>query len=159
MKLYRFSPIRNEKQLIETVKYIATETTKLCKKVIGKSLLINSLTIFSHYADEYEQLIKIIHEIGKPYNEHNGLCVNLHKPIKVSGHSIQYLRIRKPDPYRMHVGCNDFEVEGYQSFKKIHTPKHPQNLRIIERPDYEMIEFFDPDFDVLAYVVSKRLYC
>ena len=159
MKLYRFSPILNEKQLIEAVKYTATETTKLCKKVVGKSLSINSLTVFSHYDAEYKKLLKIIYKIGKPYNKHNGLCVKLHKTIEVGEHSIQYLRIRKPDPYRTQVGCNDFEVGDYQSFKKNHVPKYPQNLRIIERPDYEMIEFFDPDFDVLAYVVSKKLYC
>ena len=150
MKLYRFSPIQNEKQLIETVNYIAIETTKLCKKVIGKKLSINSLTVFSHYSDEYENIIKLLHKMGKKYSEHNGLCVILDKPIKVFGHTIQYLRIRKPDPYRMQVGCNDFVIENYNSFKKTHLSNQHQNLRLIERTDYEMIEFFDPDFDVLA---------
>ena len=47
MKLYRFSPIKNEEELIKATTYVATQTTKLCKKVIGGILPINSLTIFT----------------------------------------------------------------------------------------------------------------
>jgi hypothetical protein len=57
----------------------------------------------------------------------------------------------------MQVGCNDFEVQDYKKFKAEYLPKHPSNLRLIERPEYEMVEFFDPDYDVLAYVVSKSI--
>ncbi|MBI2232344.1 MAG: hypothetical protein HYU56_00315 [Candidatus Aenigmarchaeota archaeon] len=94
--------------------------------------------------------------MGDYYNENNGLRVRLKKPINVSGHSILFLRIRKPDPYRMQVGCNDFVVENYKTFKKGYLTKHTQNLRLIERPEYEMIEFFHPDFDVLAYIVHAK---
>ena len=52
-------------------------------------------------------------------------------------------------------GCNDFEIPNYKVFKNEHLSKHSKNLRLIERKDYEMIEFFDPDFDVFAYIVSK----
>ncbi len=114
MKLYRFSPIKNEKELITVIKYVAKQNTKLCKKAIGKILPITSLTIFSHYQDEYQRLVGILHKLGKLYNEHNGPRITLHKPIKVTGHTITYLRIRKPDPHRTQVGCSDFDVENYQ---------------------------------------------
>jgi len=158
MQLYRFSPIRDEKQLREAIIYVAEKTSELSKKTIGKVLPIKSLTIFSHYPDEFEKLSEMAKTIGDFVNENNGPRVALREPIKVGENTIIHLRIRKPDPYRMQVGCNDFEVEDYNTFKNEYLSKYPNNLRLIERKDYEMIEFLDPDFDVLAYVVSRQLY-
>jgi hypothetical protein len=155
MELYKFSPILNKAELVKAIKYVAIHTSILCEKLIGKKLPIESLTIFSHYPKEYEQLVKIINKIGKPYNENNGLRVALNKPIKIGNNAIKYLRIRIPDPYRAQVGCNDFKVSDYESFKKDFFAEKSSNMRIIKREKYEMIEFFHPDFDVLAYVVSK----
>ena len=148
------NPIQNKEQLIETVKYIATKTSRMAEKIIGKKLPIRSLTVFSHSQLEYELLVKILAEMGAPYNENNGPRIALHEPIIVEQDRITHLRIRKPDPERPQVGCNDFETD-YQSFKKEYLASHSGNLKLIERPTYEMIEFFDPEFDVLAYVVSK----
>ena len=155
MQLYRFSPTKNEKELCEAVVYIAEKTSDLAKKVIGKTLPISSLTIFAHYSDEFEKLSGIVKTIGDFVNENNGPRVALHEPIKVGESTIIHLRIRKPDPYRMQVGCDDFDISDYTAFKNEYLPKHSNNLRLIVRENYEMIEFFDPDFDVLAYVVSK----
>jgi len=153
--LYRFSPIKDEEQLREAVIYVAKETSELAKKIIGKYLPIKSLTIFTHYPDEFEKLSEIAKTNGNFFNENNGPRVALKKPIIVGANTITHLRIRKPDPYRMQVGCNDFEVLNYNDFKNEYLSKYSNNLRMIERKDYEMIEFFDPDFDVFAYVVSK----
>src|SRR3989344_5155552 len=127
MNQYRFSPIQDKEELVDAVRYVATETTRLAEKVIGESFPIKSLTIFSHDQSEYESLIEILFEVGRPYNENNGPRVELFEPIRIGNNSIKYLRIRKPDAERPQVGCNDFE----------------------------MIEFRDLSFDVLAYVVSS----
>jgi len=155
MKLYRFSPIKNEEQLKEAVVYIATKTTELSKKIIENTFPVSSLTVFSHYPDEFENLQKMLSNLGKPYNENNGPRILLKEPIQAGDNTIKYLRIRKPDPYRMQVGCSDFDVEDYLDFENKYLLKRTNNLRLIDRPDYKMIEFFDADFDVLAYVVSK----
>lgn len=155
MQPYRFSPIKDEKELREAVVYVAEKTSDLAKKVIGKSLPISSLTIFAHYPDEFEKLSGIVKTLGNFVNENNGPRVTLHEPTKVGENTIIHLRIRKPDPYRMQVGCNDFDISDYTAFKNEYLSKHSNNLRLIERESYEMIEFFDPDFDVLAYIVSK----
>ncbi len=155
MKLYRFSPIENEKQLQKAIIYVANKTSELAEKIIGKSLPISSLTIFAHYPNEFERLSNMVFTLGNFFNENNGPRVVLHKPIIVKNNTITYLRIRKPDPYRMQVGCNDFDILNYFTFKEKYLPKHPNNLRLIKREEYEMIEFFDPDYDVLAYVLSK----
>lgn len=156
MKLYRFSPIKNEDKLIEAVKYVAVQIVKLCKRTIGKELPVSYLTIFAHYDDEYRKLIDMLGKLGRLSKANNGIRAVLHKPIKVRHNTIAHLRIRKPDPYRMQVGCGDFEVKDYQRFKRIYLAKHLQNLRLIERPDMKMIEFFDTDFDVLAYIVESE---
>jgi hypothetical protein len=157
MRLYRFSPIQNKEQLLKAVEYVAKQNTKLSKKVLGKPLSIKSLTIFAHYQQEYEQLVNILLEMGTKLKEHNGLYVSLNEPIKVGKNSIIRIRARQPDPYRMQVGCSDFEVENYLSFKETYLVKHAQNLRLIPRADGEMIEFFDSDIDTLGYVVSKSI--
>ncbi|MBI2545641.1 hypothetical protein HYV81_00490 [Candidatus Woesearchaeota archaeon] len=157
MQLYRFSPIQNKEQLLKAAEYIVTKTSELCKKVIGQSLPISSITIFSHYQDEFEQLKKILLDLGKLHSDNNGPRVALHKPLNLGSNTVTHIRVRKPDPYRMQVGCNDFEVEDYIEFKKNYLPSHPDNLRLINRADYEMIEFFDPDYGVLAYVVSNKI--
>ena len=153
---YRFNPIENKEKLIEAVKYVASQTSMLAQKIVRQSFPISSLTIFSHSQDEFENLVKIQSELGSFYNENNGPRIALYEPIIAGENRITYLRIRKPDPERPQVGCNDFDTD-YESFKNQYLAAHPNNLRLVKRPDYEMIEFFDPDFDVLAYVISKEI--
>ncbi|MDD5769896.1 MAG: hypothetical protein PHE25_02925 [Candidatus Gracilibacteria bacterium] len=153
MKLYKFSPIKNYNELVEAIKYVSSKSSKLCEKIIGKKLSIKSLTIFSHYENEYENLKNILSEIGDLYNENNGPRVKLKEKIVIENNIIEFLRIRKPDPYRMQVGCNDFEIDNYKEFKEQYLEEN-NNLKLFIREKYEMIEFFHPDFDVLAYVVS-----
>ena len=146
--------IQNKEELIGAVKYVATETSRLAEKIIGKTFPIKSLTIFAHSQPEYELLTQILTNMGKSYNYNNGPRVELYEPIIVGDNQITHLRIRKPDPKRPQVGCNDFEV-NYEEFKKDYLSKYPDNLRLIKRPGYEMIEFYDLGFDVLAYAVSN----
>ena len=158
MKLYRFSPINTSEQLKEVVVYIATKTIELGERIIGNTLPVSSLTVFAHYLEEYEKLCKILTGIGKIVGENNGPRFLLQHPLKAGGALITHVRIRKPDPSRMQVGCGDFDVEEYQDFKQKYLSQHPNDLRCIERSNYEMVEFFNPDFDVLAYIVSAKIH-
>ncbi len=157
MKLYRFSPINSKEELLEAVNYAALKTTELCKKITGEEYPIATLTIFSHYPDEFERLKEAALSMGSLESENNGPYVRLNEPIQLPNNQLNLLRIRKPDPYRMQVGCCDFEVKNYQEFKDKYLDHHSNNLRVIERPEYEMIEFFDPDFDVMAYMLSNKI--
>lgn len=153
--IYRFSPITSKGVLFEAIHYVASESSKLCKKVIGKEYPISGLTIFAHYPKEFETLKKILLKMGSLVSENNGPFIRVRESISLPNNKLDLFRIRKPDPYRLHVGCNDFQVPSYKEFKKKCLERNPDNLRLIVRPEYEMIEFFDPDFDVLAYVVSS----
>jgi len=146
-------PIQNKEELLTAVRYVAARTSELAEKIVGKIFPIKSLTIFAHSQPEFELLNGILTKIGKPYNYNNGPRVELFNPIEAGANNITHLRIRKPDPERPQVGCNDFKTD-YEMFKKEYLAKYPGNLKLIVRPEYEMIEIFDKEFDVLAYVVS-----
>ena len=146
--------IKNQKELVEVIKYVASETSKMAEKIVGRTFPIKSLTVFAHSQSEFELLNEILAKIGKPYNYNNGPRVELYEPIEVGENFITHLRIRKPDPERPQVGCNDFETD-YGDFKSEYLSKHANNLNLIKRPEYEMIELHDKEFDILAYVVSR----
>jgi len=146
--------IQNQTELIEAVKYVASETSEMAQKIVGKDFPIKSLTVFAHSNSEFELLTEILAKIGKPYNYNNGPRVELYEPIEVGKNRITHLRIRKPDPERPQVGCNDFETD-YETFKSEYLSEYADNLNLIKRPEYEMIELHDKEFDVLAYVVSS----
>ena len=146
--------IQNQKELIEAVRYVTSETSKMSQSIVGKNFPIKSLTIFTHSQPEFELLTEILTKIGKPYNYNNGPRVELYEPIEVGENHITHLRIRKPDPERPQVGCNDFETD-YVTFKNEYLSQHSNNLILIKRSEYEMIELRDREFDVLAYVVSN----
>ncbi len=155
-RLYRFSRIEDQERLIAAVRYVAESTTDMLKEITGESLPIGPLTVFSHYPDEFENLKSILVSMGQVTHQNNGPFVRLDQPIKVGDQKIVNLRVRMPDPYRMQVGCNDFIVNDYVKYKGgvLHT--FSQNVRLFDRPDFEMIEFYHPDYDVLAYVLGER---
>jgi len=155
-KLYQFSPINSKEELLNAVTYVAEKTTELCKKITGEEYPISSLTVFTHYLDEFEKLKTILFEQGELDHENNGPFVRLKEGIALPYNELKLLRVRQPDPYRMQVGCCDFKVSDYQEFKNKYMNKYSYNFRLIERENYEMIELYDPNFDVLAYFLSNQ---
>ena len=142
-----------EAELKEAISYVIQQEAHLAAKAVADVLPITYLTIFAHYPDEYDRLVGFIQAWGEVSEANNGVKVKLQQSITEQDQNINELRIRKPDPYRMQVGCCDFGVDNYYVFKDSHLANN-RNLRLIERPEYEMIEFFDPELDVLAYIVS-----
>ena len=67
-----------------------------------------------------------------------------------------YLYIRKPDPYRSQVSDIDFCLERskYEELKRdLKEGKEIKGARVFPVEEQNMIELFDPDADVLSYVV------
>jgi hypothetical protein len=167
MRLYRFSPIGSKGELIDAINHVAAECTWLYFNHVGVIPKIESLTIFAHYDTEYHRLKDIAIELGSPHNKNNGPRFKLNQPLttycgilETNGHpqkvfqTIEYLRIRQPDPYRMQVGCCDYVEDDYWHFKDFEA-MGGGSPRTIERKDFEMLEFYSPDKDVLGYVVSS----
>ena len=167
MKLYRFSPIKTKEELLEAVKHVHFECHNLCKNSFGHYLPnAGNMGIFCHYDDEYQQLINIRKELTQPSDNPNQKYFQLHDPIVISAHddipetTYTHLYIRKPDPYRHHVGDVDFylEPEKYKELKQeLLDGKKMKGARVFERPDLDMIELYNPDVDALAYVSTEMM--
>ncbi|MBI2572833.1 hypothetical protein HYV86_03160 [Candidatus Woesearchaeota archaeon] len=167
MKLYRFSPIKNKEDLLQAVNHVHTASHKLCKQSFGKYLAnAGNMGIFCHYDEEYNLLTKFRKELTEESNNVNQKYYRLHTPIIIPTQgdipqtTYTHLYIRKPDPYRAQVGDIDFYLEPatYSKLKESITKGKPiHGARVFDRTDLDMIELYDPDVDVLAYVSTKMM--
>ena len=152
MKLYKFSPIKSKRVLFETIKHIHFQCYKLCKQSFGEYLPnAGNVGVFCHYDDEYQFLSKVRKRLTEASDNLNQKYFRLHKPfvIPTKEHvpetTYTYLYIRRPDPYRHHMGDVDFylEPEKYKEIKQsVSAGKKMKGARVFERPD--MIELYDP---------------
>lgn len=162
MKLYRFSPVKDEAELREAIRHIHIECMKLCEASLGEYLPVaGNLGFFCHYDGEYEELTKLREKLTEPSDDPKQKYYKLHEPVVVEpegdipGATYTHLYIRKPDIYRAQVGDIDFviEAERYASLKQsLLEGKEIPGARIFPRADLDMIELYHPDSDALGYV-------
>ncbi len=167
MKLYRFSPIKSEAQLLKAIKHIHFGCHKLCKQSFGKYLAnAGNVGVFCHYEDEHQFLTEMRKRLTEASDNVNQKYFKLHEPIVIPAKgnvpetTYTYLYIRRPDPYRHHVGDVDFylEPEKYKKLKQAMLKgKKVRGARVFDRPDLDMIELYDPDVDVLGYVSTEKM--
>ncbi|NBU33113.1 hypothetical protein EB118_01600 [bacterium] len=167
MKLYRFSPIENKEQLLEAVKHIHFACYELCKQSFGDYLPnAGNMGVFCHYDDEFEQLVAIRKEMTEPSDNPEQKYFALYEPIVIPAKDgvpqaeYTHLYIRKPDPYRHHVGDVDFylEPEQYDELKQLLlSGKQIKGARVFPRNDLDMVELYDPNIDVLGYVSTNTM--
>ncbi len=167
MKLHRFSPIQDKEHLLEAIKHIHLACYALSKQSFGSYLPnAGNMGVFCHYDDEYEQLVTIRKELTEPSNDPNQKYFQLHEPVVIPAEgdipetTYTHLYIRKPDPYRHHVGDVDFylEPEKYAELKQsLLNGKMIKGARVFPRNDLDMIELYDPDVDALGYVSTNTM--
>ncbi len=165
MKLYRFSPIKNQDELLEAIKYIHFACYKLCKQSFRKYLPnAGNMGVFCHYDEEHTGLVEIRKQIAKPSDDPNQKYFELYEPIVIPVQdgvpetTYTHLYIRKPDIYRAQVGDVDFylEQDEYDKLKaELAGGKVVPGARIFPRNDLDMIELYDPDIDALGYVSTN----
>lgn len=167
MKLYRFSPIKNKKELMQAITHVHLSCYELCRQSFGKYLPnAGNVGIFCHYNDEYKKLIEIRKQLTKPSNDPKRKYFELFEPITIPAKgdvpetTYTHLYIRKPDPYRNQAGDIDFfiEPEKYRKLKEsLLAGKVIKGARVFNRPDLDMIELYNPDIDALAYVSTDTM--
>ena len=153
--------------MFEAIKHIHFECHNLCKQSFGYYLPnAGNIGVFCHYEEEYQRLIEIRKELTEVSDNPNQKYFRLYEPIIIPAQggipetTYTYLYIRRPDPYRHHVGDLDFylEPEKYTKLKQsLLGGKKVRGTRIFGRADLDMIELFDPDVDALAYVSTKQM--
>jgi hypothetical protein len=165
MKLYRFSPITDKEQLLQAIEHVHVECYKLCKQSFGEYLPnAGNMGIFCHYDDEFEYLRSVRDDMTHSSNNPDLKYYELLEPIVIPAKddvpetTYTHLYVRRPDPYRAHVGDVDFflEQDKYDELKQamLHGKQIP-GARVFERPDLDMIELYDPDVDALGYVSTN----
>ena len=167
MRLYKFSPIQNQDELLKAIQHIHLECYKLCKQSFGEYLPnAGNIGVFCHYDVEYEQLTEIRKMLTKPSDNPEQKYFELLEPIVIEATggtpktTYTHLYVRKPDPYRHHAGDIDFYLEQpeYDKLKKsLASGKQILGARIFPRNDLDMIELYDPDVDVLGYVSTNMM--
>lgn len=166
MKLYRFSPINSEQELLEAIKHVHYECNKLCFASMGRYLPNAwNMAIFCHYDNEYEKLLTMRKKMTEVSDNRDQKYFRLHEPIVIAECNwipetiYTHLYIRKPDPYRHHVGDVDFEL-GESDYKilKQHLLDGAivSGARVFDRGDLDMIELHDPDSDALWYISIRQ---
>jgi hypothetical protein len=150
--LYRFSPIESEDSFRKALNYLTIELERLSQELLNKSLPINTLKVFAHYPEEYDYLHKLVSEMGPKASMSSDTSLYVEFKEKINGHNIKYLGVRIVDPYRLQVGCGDYEEENFEDFKKrnVGTSQFVRNFRD------NMIELWHPNYDVLGYVVFSK---
>lgn len=147
--LYHFSPIESEKDLSQVWNYLTSELEKLSRELLFQSLPITTLKVFAHYPEEYYYLYNLISEMGPKASFSSDTSLYVQADKKINGQNIKYLGVRIVDPYRLHVGCGDYELESFEQFKKRNT----NTSQFVRSFRDDMVELWHPDFDVLGYVV------
>ncbi|MFS8131402.1 MAG: hypothetical protein ACMG57_05515 [Candidatus Dojkabacteria bacterium] len=149
-KLYRFSPIKDEKTFKEALSYITTQLESLSKELFQEALPINTVKIFPHYLDEYDYLYKLVKDLGPKASFSSDTSYYAEVDQMVGGYNIKYIGVRIVDPYRLQVGCGDYEIENFKEFREKHS-NESKFVRDFRGED--MIEIWHPDYDVLGYIV------
>lgn len=167
MKLYRYSPIESKSQLLEAIEYIHAASYKLCKNTFDRYLPnAGNVGVFTHYDDEYGTLVGIRNLMVEPSDDPGQKYFTLTEPITIAATenapeaTYTHLYIRKPDIYRAQVGDIDFKLgqtEYDQLKQSIQNGEQLPGARLFPRKDLDMIELYNPDIDVLAYVSTSDM--
>lgn len=167
MKLYTFSPIQNQNELLEAITFTHFACYQLCKQSYGSYLAnAGNMGIFCHYDDEYEQLTELRKQLTAASDDAMQKYFRLHQPIVIPAKddvpetTYSYLYIRRPDPYRHQVGDVDFYLpeDQYRALKQaiLSGKRTLLGARVFDRPDLDMIELYDPDVDALGYISTPQ---
>ncbi len=167
MKLYRFSPIKNEQELLAAITHTHFACFELCKKAFGKYFPVaGNIGVFCHYDNEYKFLTELRKKLTEESDNLNQKYFRLYNPIVIPDRgdvpktTYMYLYVRKPDQYRAQVGDVDFVIgdKEYGELKEfLQKGSQINGAKIFDRPDLDMGELSDPDIDTLAYVSTQAM--
>jgi hypothetical protein len=143
-------------QIVEMIKQIAEQCTVLKNKhTKEKNAPISYVCIFSQSEDEYNELLLAAGEMGGVVDETPTGPLFKINPIETVSGRLKLLKIRIPDKTRPERGDSDFKVSNYPDFKRAYLNKN--GFKLVVRPNFEMIELMDPEFNVRVYFPDKPL--
>lgn len=120
--------------------------------------------IFCHFDKEYLLLTRIQQKLTDPTEAVYGKYFKLHEPITIAADgripeaTYTHLYIRKPDPGKPQVGDIDFFMEPASFIKlklSVANDGKDRGMRILDRPDLDLIELYDTNVDALGFIGDK----
>lgn len=167
MKLYRFSPIRSQTDLLQALEYLHETCNRLCFEAVGTYLPVRgNIGIFCHDYAEFTYLTGLREKLTNPSPNYNEKYFPLKQPITLAATdgipaaTYEYLYIRQVDPYRSQVGDVDFVMspDPFQAYKeKLITGEFRNGARLFERPQENLIELWRPSYDVVSFVANNDM--
>lgn len=145
----------NAEDLKNIVKDIVAQAEQVKQRIINDTAPVNYACIFCQNDEEYASFLDAAKEIGKVVQDtHTGPVFQIPHLETVAG-DLQILKIRKFDPTRPERGDADFTLSDYKTFKQEHL--HQSGYKLIDKSDFEMIEYKDPKENVLLYFSNPTL--
>lgn len=160
MSLYEFATIDSKEKFFEAVKYLDRESTELIKKVFGKNIAVaGNIALFSHSEIEYSFLKALTKDLIIISSNPRQKYFQLIDPIILGNNKYEWLYIRKPKVDSPQVGDIDFVLgdDEYNFLKNKVAGGGIKFARIYDRPNWDMIELFDPKSNVLPYITTKSM--
>ena len=118
--------------------------------------VLDFVAIFTKDENEKNSLEHEINNLGSiVHTTSTGNIYRLTSPLETSAGKVFLIQLRNPDSTRPQRGEPDFRGKDYEQFK--HKYGQLPGMRLIERPEYEMLELRDPQSDVLVYFPNKPL--
>jgi len=149
---YAFSPITSKQQFEEALAYIVREAARLSKNLTGTSLQLKNAKVFAHYPEEYRFLEQLILEYGTPANIGRSTSLYVDCNLMIEGAHLENIGIRRPDPYRSHVGCGDYIVTDAAQFVALASSDKQSYVRPFPEMHETFIALWHPVYDVLCFI-------
>jgi len=140
------------------LEYIVPKTIELNNKYISDEIVeINYSAIFCQNQEEWENFNNQMASLATIIdNTPTGPLYKFNEPVKTMAGNLLLLKIRKYDKDHPQRGDADFTIKNYELFKNKYL-KDINHFNIIKKPNFEMIELKDPNFDVMSYFSSIPL--
>jgi hypothetical protein len=148
-----FGLITDEATYDRALLYIADQASHLAETVIGNSLPLDTLTVFTQTNDEYAAIEPLIRKRGEvsPYTHGDTLYVKTDSNI--GGRNIKLLGVRRPDVARPERGYGDYPVDNFSVIER--QAKTNSYMKPMQSGNgIKLIELTHPDFDVRGYIVG-----
>lgn len=145
----------NAQDLKNIVKDIVAQADRVKQRIVSGPAPVNYTCIFSQNDEEYSSFLEAAKEIGKVVKDTNMGPVYQIQPLETVAGDLQVLKIRKPDLTRPERGDADFTLSDYKTFKQEHIKK--AGYKLIDKGDFEMIEYKDSSAKVLLYFSNPTL--
>ncbi len=126
-------------------------------KLLHLSPLLDFVDIFPKSVEECTKLTSELRVLGSPvFSTETGATYKLHVALPTASGDFSLVRVRKFDPTKLEfLGHPDYVFKNYAMVKEL-LLRDP-HVNVVTRPEYEMLEIWDKDFEVCLYVPSVPL--